>query len=198
MDRDGELVAEPTEDLELEPVPARRGAVSVGEGVGDRADVVGADRDADPRPRVEQGAGQGLEVAVGGPPGREHGLGPAVLGRFDPLVIPVGALDEPDRQRRLTAIGEVEHLLGDLGRVAQVGLEDDPGRRPGPELLLGEDRAGEGERRLARIERLHVDVDVSADVPRPAEDRAEPHRRVLGRRPRSPGTDLGGQRRGLH
>ena len=72
----------------------------VGDRVRDGAQVVRRDRDADQRPRVEQPARQQLEVRVGVGLDVEHRRAPAVLGGLDELVVPVGALDEPDRQRR--------------------------------------------------------------------------------------------------
>ncbi len=50
--------------------------------------------------RVEQPAGERLEVDVGVGLVLEHRGGPAVLAGLDELVVPVGALDEPDRSAR--------------------------------------------------------------------------------------------------
>ena len=151
------------------------------ERVGDRAHVVRGDRGADVRPRGEQPAREALEVAVALDLGLEHRRRPAVLARLDGLVLPVGALDEPDRQRhvrsRCVALEQaVELLVG----VAQVGLQDDPGARAVAELGLGEQLDHELGDQVARVHRLHVDVQVRADVL----GRAQQRRAAGARRPR--------------
>ncbi len=56
------------------------------------------------------------------------------------------------------------HDVERLRRVAQVGLQDDPGARPVGELGLGEQLEDELDDRLARVVGLHVDVQVRAEV----------------------------------
>ena len=98
------------------------------------------------------------------------GARPAVLARLDDLVVPVGALDQADRQRlraRRSRRAQARSRSSCCGRVAQVGLQHDPGRRPVAELGLGEQlEARSSSGRLARVERLHVDVQVRAELAR--------------------------------
>src|SRR5439155_1007602 len=119
--------------------------------------------------------GQGLEVAVAVGLDVEDRRRPAVLARLDDLVVPVGALDETHDERggpRRRA-GPIEETVEQLAAVAQVGLQDDPGARPGAELLLGEELADEFGDRLARVERLHVDVQVRVELGGEAQEAAQ-------------------------
>ena len=75
------------------------------------------------------------------------------------------------RARR--AAGPVEHGVERLRRVAQVGLQHHPGRRPGAELVLGEQLEHQLEHRVARVERLHVDVQVRVELARAAQQAAQ-------------------------
>ena len=101
-----------------------------------------------------------------------------MLGGLDDLVVPVGALDEPHRERvrapGARAARPVEHRVERLGRVAQVGLQDHPRRRPLAELRLGEQLQHQLEHGVAGVERLHVDVQVRADLAGAAQEPAEP------------------------
>ena len=139
-----------------------------GDRVGDRAQVVRRDRHAHERARVEQPPRQLLEVAVALGLALEHGRRPAVLARLDDLVVPVGALDEPDRQRR-RARGSAAPTRGS-GRARRASRAGRPAARPRPtarrELVLVEQLEDELERRLERVERLHVHVQVGAEVAR--------------------------------
>ena len=76
----------------------------VGDRVRDRAQVVRGDRDAARAGRASSSRRvSSLEVRVGVGLALEHRRVPAVLRGLDELVVPVGALDEPDRQRRARA-----------------------------------------------------------------------------------------------
>src|SRR3954447_12085661 len=98
--------------------------------MGERAQVVGGYRRADPLSRVDEPAAEALEGGVASAlflPDRRR---PAALGCDHHLVIPVSALDEPNRRwdapprqgRR------AEYALEGLLRIAEVSLDDDPHR----------------------------------------------------------------------
>ena len=192
-DRLLERVAEAAQDLQLEVLVLAAGEPVVGDRVGDRAQVVARDGHAQAaarRARVEQPAGELLEVAVRVGLDVEDRDLPAVLARLDDLVVPVGALDEPDGQRRgaLRARAGQPRLdrVERLRRVAQVGLEHHPGRRALAELLLGQQLEHELEHRVARVQRLRVDVQVRAELPRLAQQARAGARRRRACRARAP------------
>ena len=131
--------------------------------VRERAHVVAGDRGADVvraaiSRRVSRSKLRSLSTFC-----LEHRRRPAVLARLDGLVLPVGALDQPDRQRQVALVA-VEQLVELLVGVAQVGLQDDPGARAVAELGLGQQLEHELGDQVARVHRLHVDVQVRADV----------------------------------
>ena len=117
-----ELVAEAAQDLELEVAIVAAGQPVDGDRVRDRAQVVRGDGDADRGAGVEQPARQRLEVAVAVGLDLEHRRRPAVLARLDELVVPVGALDEPDLERRraLDGRGPLEQPV-ELLRASRAG-----------------------------------------------------------------------------
>ena len=90
-----------------------------------------------------------------------------------------------------------EHLRELFGGIAQVGLEYQPCRRPVGELVLGEHLEHEVEHGLARIERLHVDVDVGTELAGVAQQRAQALGGVATAALGSVGAEQGGQRRDL-
>ena len=173
-----ERVAQPAQDLQLQVGAVAAGQLVVGDRVRDRAQVVAGDRHAQRGTGVEQPARQHLEVAVRVGLDLEHRRAPAVLYRLDDLVVPVRALDEPHGQRvgalGTGAVRPVDHGVERLRRVAQVGLQDHAGRRAVAELRLGEQLEDELEHRVARVERLHVDVQVGAELARAAQEAAQP------------------------
>ena len=83
-------------------------------------------------------------------------------------------------------------------RVAQVGLEHEPGRRAAPELVLAEQLEDQLEHRVARVHRLHVDVQVGAELVRAPQQRAQAVGGVLLAAPRRVGPQQRRQRRHLH
>ena len=94
----------------------------------------------------------------------------------------------------------VQDAIERLGGVAQVGLQDDPGARRGRELGLGEQLEDELEHGLARVQRLHVDVQVGAEARGAAQQLAQARRGValaalgrLGAQQRRQRRDLDGQ-----
>ena len=116
------------------------------------------------------------------------------------LVVPVRALHEPDDQRLLARGGRrpVEHLLELLRRLPQIRLDHDPGRRPLEQLRLVQELEHEPHRRLDRVHRLHVDVEVGAELLRAHEQRPHPARRVLAAHLRSLRAQQRRERRDLH
>ena len=130
-DRGLRVVAQAAQDLELEVLGAHVARVGVGGGVRDRAQVVRRDRHLDQRRGVDQALGEQLEVAVALAAVHEHRRRPAVLGGLDDLVVPVGALDQADRER-VPARGRgrpLQQLVEVLRGLGQVGLQDDAGGR---------------------------------------------------------------------
>ncbi len=88
--------------------------------------------------------------------------------------------------------------LGELaGSVPQVGLKHDAGRRAAAKCLLAEQLGDQAQRRLTRIERLHVDVEVSTELVRARQERPQPGGRILDPAGGSLGADERGQRRDL-
>ena len=165
-----QVVAEAAQHLQLEVLVRRAEPAVLRDGMGDRAQVVAGDGGPDGRPRLQQADREVLEVAVRVGLDLEDRRVPAVLSCFDDLVVPVGALDEADGQRRRAV--RVRCPRGDPvtqgGGVAQVGLQHEPGRRAVPELVFGEQFEHEIRDCLVRIEGLHVDVQVRAALRRAA------------------------------
>ena len=95
------------------------------------------------------------------------------------------------------ARAQLEDLVELLGGVAQIRLEHHPDRGPASELRLGQQLQHEVEHRLARVERLHVDVDVGAELAAPPQQRPQPRRGVAPAELRRVGTQQRGQRRDL-
>ena len=175
--------------------PAARGRASApprravgGDRVGDRAQVVRGDRRGARAGRASSSrrvSASKLRSRVG--LDLEDGRVPAVLAGLDDLVVPVGALDEAHdqraaRRRRLAAQATIRSQQ--LRRVAQVGLQHQPRGRAVAELVLGEQLEHEVGDRLARVEGLHVDVQVRAELAwRGAAARAAAARRRACRAP---------------
>ena len=137
------------------------------------------DRDADGGTRGDEPAGEGLEVAVAVGLDLEHRRRPAVLARLDELVVPVGALDEPDLQRR-RARSSARRPVEDRRRAARASRADRPGARARPTA-----RRGTRPRRAARAR---------GRAP-PRGSRATPCRCGRGRRARGPARSSGRRRR---
>ena len=194
-----ELVAEPSQHLELEVaiLAARRAGCRRSRAT----PSAGCARPPRPGRRVGRraAAGERLEVPVAVGLDLEHRGRPAVLAGLDELVVPVGALDEPDGQRRRSPgrPRPLEDPLEQLGRVAQVSLEHHPRRRARRELVLGQHLEHELEHRLARVERLHVDVDVGAELVRAAQQRPQARGGVASSELGRVGTEQRGERRDL-
>ncbi len=86
---------------------------------------MGGDRGAHPVTRVDQDVAEALEAGVAVALVAPHRRRPAALGGDHPLVVPIGALDQPDRGRHLAVAqgrGGKDPLQGLLG-VAKVGLD---------------------------------------------------------------------------
>ena len=108
---------------------------------------------------LHQEPGTPLVARVGLPLLEEDRDGPAELPGVQDLVIPVGPLDQPDRDRRPALAGPVgEGSQVRLG-LGQVGLADDPDVGPVAELGLDEHGAEDVEGQVLVGVLLHVDVD---------------------------------------
>ena len=106
---------------------------------------------------------------------------PAVLRRFDFLVIPVGAFHQADGEARAALPAPIDQIAQIALGVAQVGLNDDAGVRPIREFRLGEERFEKFERGVFVRVTLHVEIDEGADLARAAQDRAQLRREMRDR-----------------
>ena len=126
-----------------------------GDRVRDRAQVVRGDRDAHARAARRAAARvSASKLRSQSALSSKTGDAPAVLARLDDLVVPVGALDEPHDERLARGGARAPSRairVEQLGRVAQVGLQDDARARAVAELGLGEQLEDELEDRLARV-----------------------------------------------
>ena len=193
----GDLVAQAAQHLELELLRSPAPALQIGDRLRKRAQIMGGDCRANPVARVDQPPAQALEAGVAlallGP----HRRLPSVLGRDDPLVVPVGALDQPDGRRHAASDQRgggqdpVERLLG----VAKVGLDDDADRWRVAKLPVGEHLLEGQQEGLPTVVVLHVEVNVSSEIARQAKQRPHAVRRVrrppLGRERAEQGSEGG-------
>ena len=101
-------------------------------------------------------------------------------------------------EARGVAARPLDHLLELLGRLAQVGLHDHAGRGPVAQLRVGEQLEHEPHRRLERVDRLHVDVQVGAELARADEQRPHAPGRVVAADVGRLGPQQRAQRRHLH
>jgi hypothetical protein len=110
---------------------------------------------------------------------------------FDHLVVPVGALDQPHGQRWAPtgAFGPRQQAVELVAGVAEVGLQDDADRWPVAKLRLGQQLEEQLQRRLARVERLHVDVQMGVELAGGLKQRPQPQRGVADPATRSVGSD---------
>ena len=128
--------------------------------VGDRADIVraGGQRDAAlaflARNGADQHLGHLLEVGVGVPFFGPDRVRPAHPLGVDRLVVPVGALDQPDGHLAAGAAGPVDDALGVVGAAAQVRLQGQAGGEIDRLAAPLEQR----ERQVLQRELLHVEV----------------------------------------
>ena len=181
--------------------PSERAERAVdGDRVGDRAQVVRSDRRPHVRPGLEQPARERLEVAIRLALLLEYRRRPAALARVDHLVVPVRALDEPHHDRRSARrrARPLDHLLELLGRLAQVGLQTTPVEGPSRSSGLGEQLEDEPHGRLERVDRLHVDVQVGAELARADEQRPHAPGRVVAAKVGRLRPQQRAQRRHLH
>ncbi len=94
----------------------------------------------------------------------------------------------------LRGLDSCQQLVELGGRVAQVGLQDDADRGTVAKLRLGEQLEEQLERRLASVDRLHVDVQMSAELARALQQRSQALGRVVDPAPRMLGADQRRQR----
>ncbi len=195
-----QVVPEAPQHLELDVLRRAAEQPVDGDRMRHGAQVVRGDRDPDARARLEQYGRERLEVAVGLRLDLEDRRVPAVLPGLDDLVIPVRALDEADVSGSgpLVRRGPGEDPVEQRGGVAQVGLQHEPGGGPVAELLLGEQLEHEVGDRLARVEGLHVDVQVCIELAGAAQQAAQPHRGVALAEVRRVRAQQRRERRDLH
>ena len=100
-----QVVAEAAQHLQLEVAVVAAERRLYGDRVGDRAQVVATRSRADPRrPRASsRRTVSASKLRSQSALTLEDRRRPAVLARLDDLVVPVGALDEPDDERRARA-----------------------------------------------------------------------------------------------
>ena len=167
--------------------------------MGHGAQIVGSDRHAQRGAGGEQRPGQRFEVAIALALVLKDRDRPSVLAGLDELVVPICALDEPDRQRRraLPGPGPLQDRRQVRGRLAQIGLQDDAGRRTVPELGLAEQLQDELQDGLAGVQRLHVDVEMRAAGVRGPQQRAQPGGGIALAAGRRVGPQQRGERRDL-
>ena len=123
-----------------------------------------------------------------------------MLARLHDLVVPVGALDQAHRERRRALAGArpVEHAVELLRRLAQVGLQHQPDRGAVAELGLVEQLEHQLLGGLERVHRLHVHVQVRAQLLGAAQQRAQPRGGVVAAHLRRLGPHQRRERGHLH
>ena len=108
----------------------------------------------------------------------EHRRRPAVLARLDELVIPVGALDQPDLSAAASAARPPAQsiTLLELLAASRAGRPGARCRPTGPSANSSSASSSSTrlEDGLARVERLHVDVQVGPASARLAQQRPQP------------------------
>ena len=82
--------------------------------------------------------------------------------------------------RFLSPFGEVQASNGRLSSLHQVGLHDDAHRGAAPKARLGEELLGGLQEHLARVERLHVEMQVRSKLAGGSGELAESRARVGG------------------
>ena len=173
MDRFGH----PVQHLDL--VAGVRDALpaGVGDGVGERAEVVRGERRPHRAVVVVQEPDAPLVVRVGLVLVLEHRHRPALGSGHDRLRVPVRALHQPDADR-LGATGRPgDELREVVARVLQVGLDHDAGVDV-RELGLVEQLAEELEREVLDLVVLHVEVDERVALGREPQQRSQPPLRL--------------------
>ena len=195
-----EVVAEAAQDLELEvagPPPSMRVAR---DRMRDRAQVVAGDRRRARAgaPRAGGPSAPRSCVAVG--LALEHRRAPAVLARLDDLVVPVGALDQAHDERLVARRPpRPRRAPGRASPASRAGRPGARARRSGPSRTRPRRAArGPARHRLARVQRLHVDVQVRAELARVAQQLAQAGRGVALSALRRLGAQQRRERRHLH
>ena len=95
---------------------------------------------------------------------------PAVLARFDFLVIPIGAFDQANGETRAACAAPIDQVPQIFFGIAQISLDDDAGVRPIEKLRFGEERPEKFERGVFVRVTFHVEVDEGAEFARAAQD----------------------------
>ena len=145
----------------------------VGDGVGQRAQVVAAERGADRAVVVVQQPDAALVVGVGRGLVLEHRHRPALGPGVDGLRVPVRPLHQSHGDRLGPARRPGDEVGQVVAAVAEVRLDHDARGQVG-ELVLGQQVAEERERQVLGVVVLHVDVDERAALAGEPQDRPQP------------------------
>ena len=137
-------LAHAVQHLHLEGVVGQAQLAGRHQGRGQGAHVVGAEGRTQVVAVLQHGARQAFEHGVGVALVREHGHGPALLGRQHRLVVPVGALDEAQVHGAAALAGPGQEPLQVGVGVAQIGLQHHARLVVAAELVLVEQRGEHG------------------------------------------------------
>ena len=95
---------------------------------------------------------------------QKHRNIPAVLSGFDFLVVPIGALHQPHGEPRPASAAPIDQIDKVVLGIAEIGLNDDAGVRPIPELLFAEQCFEKLDRCVLVGVTLHVEVHKRAQL----------------------------------
>ena len=151
-----------------------------GHAVGERAEVVAAERGPERVGVLHHEGRRGLVAGIGLPLLLPHRHRPAGGPGVDRLVIPVGALHEPHPHGRAAVFrpgGERGQIMGSF---VEVALHHDPAVRPLAKLLLHRDLLEDGEGEVFAGMALHVDVNLRVRVAGEPPERPQPGEHASG------------------
>ncbi len=129
----------------------------VGDRIGKRAQVVGAERSAHVAVVIMQQPDASFEVRVGLGLVLVHGDGPSGRSGVHCLGVPVRALDQADRDRCSSSRGERDEVRQIVAAVLRIRLDDDAGLEVDM-FRLGEELAEQLQGQVLRVVVLHVEV----------------------------------------
>ena len=181
--RDGLLlgVAHAVEHLHLDRAAIEAEVFGHGHAVGERAEVVAAERRPQHVGMLHHEGGGGLVAGVGLPLLLPHRDRPAGGLGVDRLVVPVGALHEPDPHGR-AAVPRPGGERGEVaGRLVEVALHHDAAVRPVAKLRLHRDLLEDLEGEILRRVALHVDVDLGPGIAGEPPEGTQPREHAVGR-----------------
>ena len=162
--------------------------------VRERPQVVAAECGPQRRGVLHQKRRRRLVAGVGLPLLLPDGHGPAGSLGVHGLEVPVGALHQPDPDRRAAVAGPRGQRLEVAERLAEIALHDHPTMRPVAKLLLHGDLFEDGQREVLRGMALHVDVDLRVIVAGQPPERSQPRQHALSGAKRVDGVKLAVER----